>query len=182
MILAFTGAGISKESGIDTFMDRPDVRDCLHRDFAIKYPKEYCEVVATMKKDIDKAEPNAAHHALAKADIDIITMNVDSLHEKAGSKRVLHLHGSLPSDEEMAYAHELYNKPVLYGDLAPNYSKAIQKVNQLGAGDIFLVIGASRYTQIAIQLRDIAYMNGAEIMEIQEDASQTVPDFIERFI
>jgi NAD-dependent deacetylase len=182
MIVAFTGAGISKESGIDTFMDRPDIRDCLHREFAIKNPKKYCDVVATMKKDIDNAEPNAAHFALAKGNIDIITMNVDTLHEKAGSKHVLHLHGSLPTDDEMAYAHELYNKPVLYGDLAPNYSKAIQKVSQLGEGDIFLVIGASRYTQIAIQLRDIAYLNGAEIMEIQEDASKTVPDFIERFI
>ena len=178
MIIAFTGAGISKESGISTFIDRPDVRDRLYRSFANSYPEEYRQTIKELSESIKEAEPNDAHYALADYDIPIITMNIDGLHEKAGSKPIL-LHGSLPTEDEYAYADELFNKPVLYGDPAPNYHKAYQKVMKLKENDTLLVIGASRFTGIAVDLRELAYSNGVNIIEIQDNASRKVRETLE---
>ena len=179
MILAFTGAGISKESGISTFMERPDVRDRLHRQFAIENPVVYRETIKKMSEEIRSKEPNDAHYALADFNIPIITMNIDNLHEKAGSSPLL-LHGQLPSVEEYEIADTLYNKPVLYGDPAPNYYKAYQKVMELGEGDTLLIIGDSNFTGIAVDLREIAREQGVSIIEIQENASQEVRRVLEK--
>ena len=172
-IIAFTGAGISKQSNIPTFMERPDVREKLFRSYAKKHPQEYNEVIKQMKANMNGALPNDAHHALFEYGIDIITMNIDGLHQKAGSN-ALELHGGLPRDDEMDYAYALYNKPVLYGDPAPNYQKAYEKVMGLSKGDIFLVVGCSYHTAIACDLRDVAKGKGATIIEIQEDAARNV--------
>lgn len=172
-IIAFTGAGISKQSNIPTFMERPDVREKLFRSYAKKHPKEYNEVIKQMKANMNGALPNDAHHALFDYDIPIITMNIDGLHQKAGSN-ALELHGGLPEDDEMEYAYSLYNKPVLYGDPAPNYQKAYDLVFSLAKGDIFLVVGCSYHTAIACDLRDVAKRKGATIIEIQEDAARNV--------
>lgn len=174
MILAFTGAGISKDSGIDTFMDRPDVRDKLFREYANVNPQDYRETIQALKRVIDNANPNDAHFALAEYDVEIITMNIDGLHEMAGSKKVLNLHGTLPSEQELPYCDRLYEKPVLYGDSAPNYEKAIYKVSQLSIGDTFLVIGASNHTAIAYQLKQLALMQDAQVIEIKADAKMRV--------
>ena len=178
MIIAFTGAGISKDSGISTFMERPDVRDRLTRNFAVNYPENYRETVIEMAEMARSASPNDAHYALYDYKIPIITMNVDELHEKAGSTPLL-LHGSLPDESQYNRADELFNKPVLYGDPAPNYSKAYRMVDQLGEKDTLLVIGASRFTGIAVELREIAYANGVNIIEIQEDAILKVRETLE---
>ncbi|MDE8338860.1 transcriptional regulator [Erysipelothrix rhusiopathiae] len=181
MILAFTGAGISKASGISTFMEQPEVRDRLHRSFATQHPEAYRETIAELYYIIQKAEPNDAHQALSEYNIPIITMNIDGLHEKAGSSPVA-LHGSMPNENELAYADQLFNKPVLYGDPAPSYRRAYEKVDSLKEGDILLVIGASRFTAVATDLREIAYANGAEIIEIQENAVEQVRETLESII
>ena len=80
----------------------------------------------------------------------------------------------MPSEEELAYADTLWNKPVLYGDPAPNYQKAITLVNRLGENDTLLVIGASMHTGISIDIREIAYANGANVIEIQDNAVEEV--------
>lgn len=172
-ILAFTGAGISKDSGIDTFLEHPEIRDCLFREVANHDPQRYKRAIEFLKAQVKDAQPNDAHKALYEYGIDIITMNIDGLHEKAGSKP-LTLHGTLPSDEEMPICHQLYNKPVLYGDLAPNYKKAFEWVEQLKPEDIFLVIGASGHTAISNQLQLIAQYQGARIIQIQSDAKTRV--------
>lgn len=178
-IIAFTGAGISKQSNIPTFMERPDVREKLFRSYAKKHPKEYNEVIKQMKANMNGALPNDAHIALFEYGIDIITMNIDGLHQKAGSY-ALELHGGLPDDDEMDYAYALYNKPVLYGDRAPNYSKAYEMVMELKKNDIFLVIGCSYHTAIACDLREVAKRKGATIIEIQEDAAKNVRIVLEQ--
>lgn len=81
MIIAFTGAGISKESGIETFQDRPDVREKLYRSYAQTHPEDYRK---TMREFVDGIKDKKPNDAL----IPIITMNVDGLHQKAGSKNV----------------------------------------------------------------------------------------------
>lgn len=178
MILAFTGAGISKDSGITTFMETPFLRDRLTRSFASNYPQNYRETVIEMSEVCRNSSPNDAHYALYDYNIPIITMNVDELHERAGSKPLL-LHGSLPSEEQYNFADELFNKPVLYGDPAPNYPKAFDKVNQLKSSDTLLVIGASRFTSVAVEIREIAHANGVNIIEIQEDAVFKVREILE---
>lgn len=179
MIIAFTGAGISKDSGISTFMEDRSIRDRLTRNFASKYPENYRKTITEMAKAASISLPNDAHDALFDFKIPIITMNIDGLHEKAGSHPLL-LHGSLPSKDEYNLSDQLFNKPVLYGDPAPNYPKAYQMVNKLKAGDTLLVVGASRFTKIAIELRELAHGHGANIIEIQEDAVFKVREKLEK--
>ena len=177
-IIAFTGAGISKASGISTFMEQPEVRDKLHRSFAIKHPKQYNEVIKEMKRVIDLAKPNDAHHALAEYDVDIITMNIDGLHEACGSKPLC-LHGMMPKTQDLDIAYKLVGSPVLYGDQAPNYMKAVDEVLALEQGDVFLVIGASHSTMIAIELRNIALSNQVRVIEIQRESLTEVRKTLE---
>lgn len=178
MIIAFTGAGISKQSGISTFMEQPEVREKLFRDYANSHPLEYNEVIKELKASMVNALPNDAHIALKEYNIPIITMNIDGLHEKAGSD-VLALHGTLPSDDELDKAYLLYNKPVLYGDPAPNYVKAYKIIANLNPGDVLLVIGCSYHTAIACDLRDIAKSRGATVIEINDDAASKVRKVLE---
>ena len=105
-IAVLTGAGVSKESGIPTFRDA----DGLWRDYRAEElaspegfhanPALVWEWYEMRRKRIAQAEPNPAHHALARLEgrkprFTLITQNVDGLHEQAGSRNVLRLHGSL---------------------------------------------------------------------------------------
>ena len=179
MILAFTGAGISKESGIDTFMERPDVRNCLHRHFANTYPEKYRQVIRELKNQIDRAIPNDAHIALKEYHVDIITMNIDGLHQKAGSIPLC-LHGEMPTNDELSISDQLREKPVLFGDMAPNYGLAIDKVSSLTDKDVFLVIGVSMSTAISGQLLSIAKLQQADIIIVNESAKTNVRKVLER--
>lgn len=180
-IIAFTGAGISRQSQIPTFMERPDIREKLFRSYADKHPEGYNKVIKQLKANMNGAKPNDAHTALAEYKIPVITMNIDGLHKQA-SIDVLELHGGLPEDDEMDQAYSLYNKPVLYGDPAPNYQKAYQMVEKLKSGDVFLVIGCSFHTGISIDLRGVARNKGAKIIEIQEDAAHNVRKILEELL
>lgn len=180
-IIAFTGAGISKQSNIPTFMEAPQVREKLFRSFAQTHHEEYNEVIRQLKANMNGAEPNDAHIALAEYNIPVITMNIDGLHAKAGSN-ALELHGGLPEDDEMDAAWSLYNKPVLYGDPAPNYPKAYDMVMKLQKGDILLVVGCSYHTAIACDLRDVAKGRGAHVVEIQSDAAHNVRKTLEALL
>jgi len=167
-IIAFSGAGISAESNIPTFQDIPGIREKLTRDYATTYPKEYAKVIAELKSVIDKAEPNAAHISLAEYDILVITMNIDDLHQKAGSKNVIAVHGSI-------------DNIVLYGDMAPMYSVALDRVLKMNKDDIFLVIGASLSTMFSYQIKEAAKYAGAQVVEIQEKAAEKVPEFLKNY-
>lgn len=110
MIIAFTGAGISRASGIPTFQEQDGIRDKLERNFANTHKEEFLKVIQSMEETCKKANPNDAHFALAEYNVPIITMNIDGLHERAGSKHVLNIHGEFPNI-------------VLYGGHAPRYMK-----------------------------------------------------------
>lgn len=180
-IIAFTGAGISKQSHIPTFLDQPEVREKLFRDYATSHPEDYNNTIRRLKENMNGAKPNEAHLALAKYHIPVITMNIDGLHRLAGSD-ALELHGGLPDEDEMDIAYKLYNKPVLYGDPAPNYQKAYEMVASLRPGDVLLVVGCSYYTAIAGDLRRVAKGRGATVIEIQEDAVTNVPLTLETLL
>lgn len=180
-VIAFTGAGISKESGIDTFMEAPHVRDALYREVAQTNPELYRETIKSIKKQVKRAHPNDAHYALKDYNVDIITMNIDGLHEKAGSQP-LNLHGTLPNDDELEFCETLYNKPVLYGDEAPNYQKAIDMMMSLRPKDILLVIGASNSTAISYQLQYLARVQGADIYQVQSNAKDQVRPLLKELL
>lgn len=95
--LALTGAGISAPSGLPTFdttwRGQP-IRAFLGRRYFKQHPVDFFELYCELEKWCDAA-PNAAHRALAARQIPVVTQNVDGLHQKAGSERVIELHGNL---------------------------------------------------------------------------------------
>ena len=103
--VVLTGAGISAESGLQTFRDSGGLWEgyrvedvCTPEAFA-RSPQTVIDFYNARRRAAVTAEPNAAHFALADLerayDVQIITQNVDDLHERAGSSKVLHLHGEL---------------------------------------------------------------------------------------
>lgn len=179
MIVALTGAGISKESGIPTFQDRDDIWDKLQRTYAIFYPEKYIEVMRDFVNLVADKKPNDAHIALAEYNVPVLTMNIDALHEQAGTKTLIKMHGRLPTEEELPYCNKLYNIPVLDGDVSPAYKEAYDMLDYMVAGDILLVIGASHSTSISDMLRIYAMLKGIEVVEIQDSASTKVREFLE---
>lgn len=168
MIIAFTGAGISKASGISTFDEMGNLREKLERNFATHHKDEFNSIMAQLFATCEQAEPNDAHIALAEYNIPVITMNIDSLHIRAGSKNVLEVHGSLRE-----------NNVVLYGDSAPVYTEALDWVDRLGSKDTILIIGTSFYTTFSSQVKWTAENNGVNIVIINADAEHEVRKYLE---
>jgi len=104
-LVVLTGAGISAESGLKTFRDSDglwegyDIEDVATPRAWRKNPGLVLEFYNYRRREVTKAQPNAAHIGLAELqedfDVYIITQNIDDLHERAGAKNVLHLHGEI---------------------------------------------------------------------------------------
>jgi NAD-dependent deacetylase len=105
-ILVFTGAGISAESGIKTFRDSQsglwynfDIKEVASLDGWNKDKGKVLEFYNQRRREMKDSTPNKAHEFIAKLeehfDVTVVTQNVDNLHERAGSKNVIHLHGEL---------------------------------------------------------------------------------------
>lgn len=172
ILVVSTGAGISAESGISTFRDAgglwenyPVMQVASAEGFA-RDPELVHHFYNERRKDLLKALPNAAHKVLAELekdyDVYIITQNVDDLHERAGSSKVLHLHGELmkirsirnPEYTETLDIDHLETSPatrgkngdpmrphiVFFNEPVPNIEKAVELVHK---ADIFVVIGTS---------------------------------------
>lgn len=168
MIIAFTGAGISRASGIPTFDEQGDLRTKLDRCFATYHRKEFNKIMQQLVDTCKAAEPNDAHKALAEYNIPVITMNIDGLHNRAGSQYVIEVHGNVEK-----------NNVVLYGDPAPKYTEALDIVDKLSKEDILLIIGTSFYTSISSQIKYTAERNLAKVVIINDDAEHQVRDFLE---
>ena len=168
MIIAFTGAGISKASGIPTFDEQGDLRTKLDRCFATYHRKEFNKIMQQLVDTCKAAEPNDAHKTLAEYNIPVITMNIDGLHNRAGSQYVIEVHGNVEK-----------NNVVLYGDPAPKYTEALDIVYRLSKEDILLIIGTSFYTSISSQIKYTAERNLAKVVIINDDAEHQVRDFLE---
>src|SRR5215217_5643796 len=104
-LVVLTGAGISAESGLKTFRDEDglwegyDINEVATATAWRKNPEHVLEFYNMRRKNVQQAKPNAAHYGLATLqddfDVHIVTQNIDDLHERAGSKNVLHLHGEI---------------------------------------------------------------------------------------
>lgn len=164
-----SGAGISAESGLKTFRDSGglwegyNVEDVATPRAWKKNPQMVLEFYNYRRKNVLEAVPNAAHYGLAelesKFDVDIITQNIDDLHERAGSTRVLHLHGSIfkmRSERNENLSYDIRGDMKL-GELAEDgcqlrphivwFEEPVPKIEEavplIRAADIFVVVGTS---------------------------------------
>ena len=104
-IVVFTGAGVSADSGISTFRDSDGlwanyrIEDVCTPEALVRNRAQVIEFYNIRRRELSSVEPNAAHQAIAELeqhfDVEVVTQNVDNLHERAGSTRVTHLHGEL---------------------------------------------------------------------------------------
>lgn len=129
-IVVFTGAGISAESGLRTFRDSDglweeyDIRDVATPEAWRRNPQLVLQFYNERRKKLLHTQPNPAHYALAELEkvhnVHIVTQNIDDLHERAGSSRVLHLHGELlkvRSERDPSLVYE-WKKDLHWGDVA----------------------------------------------------------------
>ena len=192
-IVVLTGAGVSAESGFATFRDtgglweQYDVNDVASIEGWYRNRKLVLDFYNQRRAQLKDAKPNAAHTAIAGLekdyDVDVITQNVDNLHERAGSTRVLHLHGELTKvrpengiyDRTASEAEviDVEYRPVVLGDLAPNGSQLrphivffgeavpnIEKaINLVEKADILLIVGTSLQVYPAAGLYRYASIN-----------------------
>jgi len=129
-LVVLTGAGISAESGLKTFRDSDGLWEGYNiEDVATprgwrKDPVAVLEFYNMRRKDVLTAQPNAAHIGLAELqehfDVHIITQNIDDLHERAGSKNVMHLHGEIIKMRSERNTEKIYaiTKDIKLGDKA----------------------------------------------------------------
>ena len=184
-IVVLSGAGISAESGIKTFRDSDglweghDVMQVASPQGFADDPKLVLEFYNQRRRELLQAKPNKAHEILArlqdKHNVEIITQNVDDLHERAGSLKVLHLHGELLKarssfDESYvldwrgdidlgtcdANGHQLRPHIVWFGEMVPLLPKAAEICSQ---ADILIIVGTSLQVYPAASLFEYAPKN-----------------------
>ncbi|MGZ5287747.1 MAG: Sir2 family NAD-dependent protein deacetylase [Flavisolibacter sp.] len=129
-LVVLTGAGISAESGLQTFRDADglwegyDINEVATATAWRKNPALVQEFYNLRRKSVKEAKPNKAHHILVELekhfDLHIITQNIDDLHERAGSERVTHLHGEILKMRSVRNDSQVFpvNDDILMGDLA----------------------------------------------------------------
>lgn len=168
-IAVLTGAGVSAESGIKTFRDSDglweghNVMEVASPEGFAKNPESVLEFYNQRRRQLLTVQPNAAHKALADLekfhDVTIITQNVDDLHERAGSTKVIHLHGELlkarstgNEDSVMEWKkdlnlgdlceqnHQLRPHIVWFGEMVPMIEVAAEVVEQ---ADVIIIVGTS---------------------------------------
>ena len=199
-IIAFTGAGISAESGIPTFRGKDGLwkkfraEDLATPEAFFRDPKLVWEWYDWRRQLIAKAEPNEGHKILARMeeefpDFYVITQNVDGLHQRAGSKKVIELHGNIWKVRCVECGYETYDYRAPLPEIPPKCERcggllrpgvvwfgeslpvdALEKAFRLSEeADIFIVIGTSGVVYPAAQLPYVAKEHGAEVIEVNPD-------------
>jgi NAD-dependent deacetylase len=200
-VAVLTGAGVSAESGIPTFRGaaglwkqfRPE--ELASPEAFTRDPRTVWEWYHWRRKLIAEAKPNAGHHALARLEqlapkFTLVTQNVDGLHQAAGSKEVLELHGSIwtlrctqcgrewvdqdtPEDRSLVYCPcGALARPgvVWFGEgLPPDVWKSAEQA--VRGCDLLLVVGTSALVHPAAGLVPLARFSGAQVIEINVEAS-----------
>ena len=177
-IAVLTGAGVSAESGLGTYRDNGglwdnyDPAEVASIEGWMRNPGKILDFYNMQRRNLEKVKPNEAHRLIAelekKYSVDVITQNVDNLHERAGSTRVLHLHGEVtkvrPENSYNDYdgfsekqVFDVGYGEVSLGDKAPNgvqlrphivfFGEAVPKMEQaidlVSKADIVLIVGTS---------------------------------------
>ena len=169
-IVVFTGAGVSADSGLATFRDADGlwanyrIEDVCTPEALARNRALVIEFYNLRRKELLKTKPNAAHEAIAELeqwfDVEVVTQNVDNLHEQAGSSRVTHLHGELmklrsqnnPSlivpiegweqglDDRADDGSLLRPHIVFFGESVPMFDRATEIARE---ADVMVVVGTS---------------------------------------
>lgn len=193
-ITVLTGAGVSAESGISTFRDSDGlwenhkVEDVASIEGWYRDKAVVLEFYNARRAQLSQVKPNMAHMAIASLeseyDVTVVTQNVDNLHERAGSTRIIHLHGELTKvrpenccNEMDGFSEEtvfdIGSDAVAVGDLAPNgaqlrphivwFGEAVPKIDAaidaVEAADILLIVGTSLQVYPAAGLYRYAKMD-----------------------
>lgn len=172
-VVAFTGAGISKTAGIPTFEEVSGLKEKLSLEYKNAHPEEYQKARNSMIETMRDKEPTKAHKILAELDIPIIIMNIDNLHRKAGSKKVIELHGNYIADNIVLYGQEMH-QPQEATTLIIKTARQAKKNNE---ESILLVIGTSMQTAFAHILVWLAENQGMKVLYINEDADNEIEQF-----
>lgn len=218
-LVVLTGAGISAESGIKTFRDDNGLwegHDIMEVASPVGWkdnPEKVLDFYNQRRRQLLEVEPNLAHFAIAelekKYQVDIVTQNVDDLHERAGSSKVIHLHGELLKvrssfDEDLVmdwkkdlnvgdlceYNHQLRPHIVWFGEEVPMFPRAAEITEQ---ADILIVVGTSMQVYPAAALLEFVSQNsviyfidpspailpGQGISIIKETATVGVPRLVQ---
>lgn len=169
-VVVFSGAGISAESGLQTFRGRDGLWEG-HRVEDVACPAAWARDPALVlefynqrRRAVRAARPNAAHRALVDLergfDVRIVTQNVDDLHERAGSTHVVHLHGEIMaarSTTDPAYVRHLGDADIRLGDVCPRggqlrphvvwFGEMVPAMDEatdiVSSADIFVCVGTS---------------------------------------
>ncbi len=206
-IFVLTGAGISQESGIPTFRstdglwNNHKIEDVATIDAYYKNQDYLHDFYNQMRQDLIEKKPNSAHFALAKLEqeykghVHIITQNIDTLHEKAGSKNLYHMHGKInelvclncgktyetwqeASSESICPSCNVAGmiKPniVFFGEM-PLYMDKIESL--LRISDLFISIGTSGVVYPAAGFVQTAKYYGAKTIEINLEPFSINPHF-----
>ncbi|MCR5265877.1 MAG: hypothetical protein K6E29_04710 [Cyanobacteria bacterium RUI128] len=177
-IVAFTGAGISKSAGIPTFEEVEGLKEKLSVEYKVNHPQEFQNAINKLKAGVKDKEPTIAHKALADLQIPIITMNIDCLHQKAGSRRVYQIHGNYITDNIV-----LYGQNILFREESINLIiQTAKQAKQYDEKAVFLVIGTSMQTVFANLLVKIAEEEGMKVHYINENADEEVPKFLKEHV
>lgn len=169
-IVVFTGAGVSADSGISTFRDSDGlwanyrIEDVCTPEALARNRAQVIEFYNIRRRELFSVEPNAAHRAIAELerhfDVEVVTQNVDNLHERAGSTRVTHLHGELMKlrserNPELIVPIEGWEQPldaraedgallrphiVFFGESVPMFDEATRIA---ASADVMIVVGTS---------------------------------------
>ena len=169
-LVVFSGAGVSADSGVSTFRDSDGLwenhrlEDVCTSEAWVRNPQLVLEFYNARRKQLLEVQTNPAHEWIKKAEehfrVTVITQNVDNLHERAGSTKVVHLHGELTKcrssqDENLIYDVDGWEmkmgdicelgsqkRPyiVFFGEGVPMYDKALEIVQD---ADILLIVGTS---------------------------------------
>jgi NAD-dependent deacetylase len=180
-LIVLSGAGISMESGIPTFRDSNGlweghrVEEVASPEGWKQNPGKVLEFYNQRRKKALEVMPNRAHYIVAELqeyfDVVVVTQNVDDLHERAGSKQVIHLHGSLfesrsTADDTLVYpikgwqlnlgdkcekGHQLRPNIVWFGEMVPLMEVAARHAS---TADVFIVVGTSMLVYPAASLID----------------------------
>ena len=218
--VVFTGAGISAESGLGTFRDSGGlwdnykIEDVATPEAFQKNPGLVLEFYNIRRRQLLSATPNDAHYALNKLqenfNLQIITQNIDDLHERSGSNNVLHLHGKLMESKSVIddIVYKIDGSELVLGDLCPNggqlrpnvvwFGEAVPMMDKaieiVKTADIFTIVGTSlnvypaasliHYTSNSCQ-KYIVDPNAAEengISAIRQKASVGVPKLVDQIL
>lgn len=214
-LVVFTGAGVSRESGIPTFRDAQTglwanyrAEDLATREGFLSNPSMVWDWYDFRRNTVWDAQPNAGHFALAELEnhferFTLITQNIDNLHQRAGSQRVLELHGNifrykcldrnhpvsldLLADANASPPHcpvcNAWVRPdvVWFGEMLPEtiLNQAFADAQQ---ADVMLIAGTSGVVHPAASIPQVAKEAGATVIEVNPELSALTPFVVDYFL